>query len=241
MEAAAEDWNIPDPFWPYGTDAFIDYQITYQSGHSKVEFYDANLYYRLLDFGGQRIEEKKDLTENLGIEKLSLDIFAGYQYQENKCRMLDPLTDWFFYDEGTWYYTLGLPDDTGLDSYYKIKYQGPRVGLRVIGSKDKFGTRMTLSYAYLTTDAEGWWNLRNLTYWQKGTGGQGVDFELEVTYAFHPNFSLGLGFNYIYRHQNKLKLYAVEDGTPWWEGYQNRVRDADSSMYFPTLIFKASW
>jgi len=114
-----EDWNIFDPFWPEGTDAFIDYQITNQMSKSKVEFFDLNLYYRLLDFDEEDLAQKDDFYDYLGVEKVTLDIFAGYQYQKNRCNMIDPMTEWLFYDEGSWYYLMGLPANIGLNSFYE--------------------------------------------------------------------------------------------------------------------------
>ncbi len=231
-----EDWNLYDPSWAYGTDSYVDYQITSQKSESKVELFDINLYYRLLD-----IKEDKTLSNNLLIDKLALDTFVGYQYQKNRSTMIDPMIEDLREDEGSWYYALGMPADLGLNSSYEIEYRGPRLGLRAIGSKGKFTTKIGLAYAYLETKAKGWWNLRDLSFWQQGKNGSGVDIELETNYAFNPNLSLGIGFNLIYRNQEKLKMYATEAGTPWWDGYQDRVRNATSTIYFPSIILTVTW
>ncbi|MCX5703761.1 MAG: hypothetical protein NT066_04640 [Candidatus Omnitrophica bacterium] len=243
-----EDWNMYDPFWPYGSDAYVDYQISKQMSKSKVEFFDINLYYRLLDIDEEELnqrnlfrKEDSKLFDYLVIDNLALDIFIGYQYQKSRSRMLDPTIEILRSDEGTEYSAVGLPVDIGLDSFYEIEYRGPRLGLRAIGSKGKLTTKVGFAYAYLQTKAEGWWNLRNLSFWQKGKGGSGVDIELETSYAFNPHLSLGMGFNFIYRHQEKLKMYAEEEGTPWWDGYQDRIRNANSSIYFPSALLKVIW
>ena len=155
--------------------------------------------------------------------------------------MIDPLREWLFFDEGAWYYVTGLPANFGLDSFYKIEYKGPRLGLRAIGSKGKVTTKVWFAYAWLETEAYGWWNLRNLAYWQKGKNGYGIDLGLETTYSFTPWLSMGLGFNYFCYRQEKLKMYAVEAGIPWWEGYQDRIRNADSEIYGPSFILKFIW
>jgi hypothetical protein len=242
-----EDWNIYDPTWPYGSDDYIDYQITKQDCKSKVEFFDINVYYRFLDLDKEevsqrRLSSKEDSIFNfLLVDSFSLDIFIGYQQQKGRYRMIDPLRDYQLLDEGVQYYVPGLPANFGLDSFYKIEYKGPRLGLRAKGSKGKFTTKVSLAYAWLETKAYGWWNLRNLTYWQKGENGYGIDLGLETTYSFTPWLSAGLGFNCFYYRQEKLKMYAVQDGIPWWDGYQDRIRNAESEIYGPSFILKYVW
>lgn len=240
-----EDWNIWDPSWGYGSDEYIDYQISRQMCKSEVEFFDLNLYYRLIDFDENQVKERRleskgdTIFDYLLVNRLSLDIFTGYQQQKGRYGMIDPMTEFLFYDEGTWYYLTGLPADIGLDSFYKICYKGPRLGLRAEGSKGKVTTRVRFAYAWLKTEAHGWWNLRELAYWQSGRNGSGVDMGFEVTYAFTPSLSIGMGFNYLANWQKELKLFAIEDGTPWPAG--PTVKNADSQIYGPSFILKYNW
>ncbi len=243
-----EDWNMYAPSWAYGSDDYIDYQISNQMSESKTELFDINLYYRLLDFDKEGLnqeplfrKENRTLSDNLLIDKLAIDVFAGYQYQKNRSTMVDPMLELLRSDEGSWYYAVGMPADFGLNSSYEIVYRGPRIGLRAIGSKGKITTKIGFAFAYLETKAKGWWNLRDLSFWQRGKNGSGLDIELETSYAFNPNISLGIGFNFIYRHQKELEMYAIEEGTPWWDGYQDRVRNANSAIYLPSVILKVTW
>ncbi len=242
-----EDWNIYDPTWSEGTDEFIDYQITKQMEKVKTEFFNVNFYYRLFDLNKEDLKQKhlfliEDVaTNSLLIDRLAFDIFVGYQYQKNHCRLIDPMMEYILLDEGSQYYVTGLPDNIGLDSFYKTEYKGPRLGLRAIGSKDKLTAKISLAYAYLETKAIGWWNLRDLSFWQKGGKGSGLDVELEAAYALTPHLSLGVGFDLMYRRQNKLKLHAIEAGLPWWDGYRNRVKNADSILYYPSVFLKLIW
>ncbi len=243
-----EDWNLYDSSWAYGSDDYIGYQISEQMSKSKVELFDINLYYRFLNTAEEKLNQKQlflkedsTLTNNLLIDNLALDVFIGYQYQKNRSTMIDPMLSLLRADEGSWYYAVGMPEDLGLNSSYEIEYYGPRLGLRATGSKGKFTTKVGIAYANLQTKAEGWWNLRSLSFWQRGKNGTGLDIEMETSYAFTPNVSLGMGFNFIYRHQDKLEMYAIEDGTPWWDGYQDRSRNANSAIYLPSVLLKVTW
>jgi len=241
-----EDWG----FWAdhNGEVKYIEYQVTRQGCKSKVEFFDANLYYRLSDFKEDPAKQrrlspgKNTLFDNLMIDRLSLDIFAGYQRYKGRYASVDPMLEALRLVDGVWWEGEGLPADIGLNSPYKISYEGPRFGLRVKGSKDKIATQLSLAYcAGLKTEAYGYWNLRDLSFWQKGRNGYGLDFGCEITYSFTPFFSAGLGYSYLYFKQNKLKMYAVEAGVPWWEGFQDRIKNAESEISYPSVIFKYIW
>lgn len=242
-----EDWNLWDPTWPFGTDQYVDYQISRQLSKSKVEFFDVNLYYRFLDLDKDEVKQRRLSSEEdtifdyLLVDSLSLDIFTGYQQQKGRYGMIDPMEEILRYDEGAWYYAVGLPADVGLNSFYKIEYKGPRIGLRAEGSKGKVTSRVSFAYAWLETKAYGWWNLRDLTYWQSGKNGYGIDVALEVMYRFTSSLSAGLGYNYLYCRQERLKMYAVEEGVPWWEGYQDRIRNAESEIGGFSFILRFIW
>ncbi|MFH1640810.1 MAG: hypothetical protein ABIA66_02470, partial [Candidatus Omnitrophota bacterium] len=205
-----EDWNIFDPSWAYGTDEYVDYQITKQISRPKVEIFDVNFYYRFLDLNRNKDKRgtlspgKKAFFDNLMVDRLAFDIFIGYQQQKGRYGMVDPMLESLRFDEGDWYYLEGLPADIGLGSFYKIEYKGPRLGVRTEASRGKFTTKIRFAYAWLETKAHGWWNLRNLSYWQSGASGFGIDTGVEAVYAFLPSFSLGVGFNYFYCGQKKL-------------------------------------
>ena len=244
-----EDWDFVDDHNGI-PDVDIEYQITKQGCESKVEFFDLNLYYRLLDFKedpakhGRLSATEDTLFDNLLIDRLSLDIFAGYQRYKGRYAMVDPFLEALRIVDGERWEAEGLPADVGLNSPYKISYEGPRFGFRAKGSKGKFTTQLSFAYSQvLKTEAYGYWNLRpgGLIFWQKGSNGYGLDFACEIIYSFTPSFSAGLGYNSLYFKQRKVKMYAEEAGVPWWEGFQDRIRNAESEIYYPSVIFKYIW
>lgn len=238
-----EDWG----FWGLhnGVNKYIEYQITKQDSKSKVEHLDLNFYYRLLDFDEDLVRQirsssqKRTIFDELLIERLSLDIFAGYQSQKGRYNMLDPMTEYWRIVDGTLWYATGLPSDVGLDSFYEVHYKGPRFGIRAEGSRGKVTTRCSLAYALLTTEAYGWWNIRDYTFEQEGENGYGLDIETEMTYKFNSNFSFGLGFDYFFHRQKKLK----ESGNLAGSVYSGLdiIRNVDSKIYSPSIILKYIW
>ena len=239
-----EDWG----FWGWHNAVwkYIDYQDVHQASKSMVELYDINLYYNLFNFsnGAQGQRKLFPVTEqpeqNFGLDGASLDVFAGYQYYKSRCRMLDPVYGVERFVDGTWWHDIsGFPADYGLDSFYKIEYHGPRIGLRATGSKGKVTTGLRFALASLETKAHGWWNLREYSYWQTGSNGYGMEAGFDTTYAFTPSFSAGLGFNSFGYFQQKMKESGDEAGVTYND--LNIVRHADSWNYGPTFILKYIW
>lgn len=206
-----------------------------------VEFYDFNLYFRLLELNEDKIRqirlssEESTIFDYLMVDSLSFDIFAGYQQQKGRYPMTEGVTTI------SWWVPVYSPF-SGLDSFYKIRYKGPRLGLRAEGSKGKVTTRVSLAYSWLRTKAYGWWNLRDYSFWQSGTRGYGIDIGLEVTYALTPSFSAGLGFNYFYLRQRKLKETGVFYSNPA-NNYNDLdiIRNANCKIYGPSFILKYNW
>jgi hypothetical protein len=243
-----EDWNIfIDPPDPVFGDT-LDYQITKNDCKPKVEIFDINIYYRFLELKRDKAKQKslspgkKTLLDNLMADRLDFDIFVGYQQQKGRYGMIDPLREFLVFDEGEWYYLPGLPADIGLNSFYKIEYKGPRMGIRAEGSRGKFSTRLRFAYAWLETKAYGWWNLREYSFWQSGVKGFGIDFGFETAYSFTPSFSVGVGFNYLSCRQKKLKESGVLEVPSHYEYYgEDIIRNANSEIYGPSFIFKYIW
>lgn len=237
-----EDWGFWG--WHNGNWKYIDYQITEQDSKSKVEFYDVNLYYNLLNSAGEDkagvVPNENSIYRNLLIDKLSLDIFAGYQSYKGRYRMMDPTTEYLRYVEGSWWQAIGLPLYDGLDSFYKIEYKGPRLGLRARGTKGKVTTKVSLACSWLETKAHGWWNKREYSFWQTGKSGLGTDLEMETTYAFTPSFSAGLGYSYFAYYQHKLKESGIQTGYAPYDGL-DIVRNANSKFYGPKFILTYIW
>jgi hypothetical protein len=204
----------------------------------KLELYDINLYCRLLNFDKDAPDESSQVLQMLNnwmADKLSLDVFGGYQKQKARYKtynLLDTIEDWRAV------HTF-IPGEA---SFYKIKYYGPRLGLRAEGSRGKFSSRLSFAYAQLKTNAFGWWNLRNYHFWQSGKNGQGLEFEAELTYKFTPHLSAGIGFNYISLKQKNLSetgIYETDSGNNYKD--LDIIRNANCSIYGPSVILKYIW
>ncbi|MBN1913955.1 MAG: hypothetical protein JW788_06100 [Candidatus Omnitrophica bacterium] len=242
-----EDWQLYDISWPYGTDSYIDYQVTKQDSDSKVEFFDLNVYLRLVDFNRQQAKEKclssifvwgEQIWDYVELERLFFDISGGYQVQKGRYSMVDPIREWQLEDEGAGYYVAGLPAEFGMESFYKIEYKGPRLGFRV-GTQGRLSSRFGFSYTLLRTKAYGWWNLRDYTFNQSGKNGYGLDFSFETTYKFTPRIYAGVGYNYLQFRQKKMKESGAQPGYIYED--LDIVRNTDSNVYGPSFILKYIW
>ncbi|MBU1726576.1 MAG: hypothetical protein KJ880_02990 [Candidatus Omnitrophica bacterium] len=203
----------------------------------EVQFYDLNLYLTLFDLESQKAKSDpalRDFLNFLRVDDFICDIFGGYQQQKGRYRM-NELVDTMEY----W-----VPTNKaigGLDSFYKVKYKGPRLGFRLKGSAGKVTTRLSFAYAWLTTKGYGWWNLRDYAFEHnsaKGTG-RGIDVGLETTYNFTPNLSAGIGFNYLSCMQKSL----TESGNQPGDVYNDLdiIRNVNSKIYGPSVLLRYSW
>jgi len=202
----------------------------------KIELYDINLYLRLLDFDKENTElgsSDMAVLNDWMVDKLSVDVFSGYQKQEGRYGMTNLV------DTVENYQTVGIPYNS-LNSFYKIKYYGPRLGLRAGGSRGKFSSSLSFAYSWLSTDAFGWWNLRNYPFWQKGKNGYGMEAEVEVAYQLTSHFSAGLGFNYISLRQKNMTESGYNSNTPFYKDL-DIIRNANSDIYGPSVILKYIW
>ncbi len=236
-----EDWDL----WSSSAGEYIDYQITKQAGTSRVEFFDINLYYNLFASGEDNPDQKTifpagdPIYKNLNIDRVSLDVLAGYQYYKGRYRTMDPMYEAHGFDDGSMWYDPTYPKDIGLDSFYKIKYWGPRIGLRLGGSKGRFSSQLRLALSLLHTKAYGWWNLRDYSFWESGKNGYGTELGFDTAFAFTPSFSAGLGFNYFGYFQQKMDESGNQAGVTYYDA--DIVRSADCRNYGPSLILKYIW
>jgi len=204
----------------------------------KISLYDINLYLRLLDFDKENTElgsSNMAVLNDWMVDKLSVDIFSGYQKQEGRYGMINLV---YTVDD---YQTVSEPFNS-LNSFYKIKYYGPRLGLRAGGSRGKLSSSMSFAYSWLSTDAFGWWNLRKYSFWQNGKNGYGLEAEVELSYQFTSHFSAGVGFNYISLRQKNLTETGIYANNPSWN-YKDLdiIRNANSDIYGPSVILKYIW
>jgi hypothetical protein len=235
-ENTDEDWNIIMDI--SGTDTAVDYTISRQYCKPRIEFYDANLYYNLLT----KVPVGEQARKVVLIDDYSLDIFGGYQYYRGRYPMLDPEISRYLIISGTEYEELGLPADVGLNSPYKVIYQGPRAGVRFTGTRGHWSTSVSAAYAYLQTKAHGYWNLRDYVFDQRAEGyGYGTEIGIETTYAFTPSWSLGIGYDYNYFYQKKLTASGdIRQGVSKFSDI-DYIRNVENTTAGLTLILKYIW
>ncbi len=230
-----EDWNFIGLH--NGELKLIEYQITKQDCKSKMELFDINLYYHILDYG--YITENNN-SYNPAENRILLDIFAGYQQQKGRYTMRDPTSEYRRIVDGSLWVAVGLPLYEGLDSPYKVRYSGPRLGLRIKGAKKRFSTSMSMAFALIKTRAYGYWNLREYTFSQSGSKlGYALIFELEALYHFNNDWFVGIGYNYRKYRQEKLKESGVQPGSTYDD--LDIIRDVDLTVYGPSFIVGKIW
>lgn len=215
---------------------------------ARVSMFDINGYFRLFTLGhlsGLNDEQVDSLfyrklmasqgvdsSESIASDRFSLDVFGGYQQYKGRYFMTDIIQTVDGYASVNDHYN-------GLASFYKIAYSGPRMGYRIEGILGKISTRFSFAYAWLSTKAHGFWNLRNYEFTQEGNGGNSVDMQLEALYALTPSFSFGLGFNYAEYNQKKLKESGNNNGSEYSD--EDIIREANSRVYGPTVKCRYSW
>lgn len=231
-----EDWNFTGMH--NGSLKHIDYQITKQDCESKMEMFDINLYYRLLNLDNSNIE--KETSELFVIDKFFLDIFGGYQQQKGRYTMKDPTTEYLRIVDDSWWEAVGLPLHEGLNSPYKVIYKGPKLGLRIGGANEKFSTRVSLSYGFTKTKAHGYWNLRDYSFSQSSTDiGHSFNLDIDIRYNLTKNWFLGGGYAYIEYKQHELHESGVQPSSSYDD--QDIVRDVNNKVYGPYLMIGSIW
>lgn len=229
-----EDWGIVMRI--NGIPTLVDYTISTQYCKPKIVFYDTNLYYRLLD----RAEAGEFMGTSAFIDTVSFDIFGGYQYYKGRYLMVDPMVSRYIYIGSAVGYDTSLPADIGLNSSYKVIYQGPRIGARFTGVKGSLSTTVSFAYAFLTTKAHGYWNLRDYAFTQESSGnGYGADLAIETDYALTPAWSVGLGYHFIGLYQKKMTESGTQPGSTFED--LDIIRNVENTTYGISLALKYIW
>ena len=157
--------------------------------------------------------------------------------------MMDPYIYKYLLIESTeqkHWYGENFPATIGLDSFYKVSYRGPRIGFRLGGSsKEKYFSKMSLSYAMINTDAYGWWNIRDFSFWHQGEEGYAVNMSLDLCYFPKPNWFIGIGWEYMHYDQNKLE--ASYNIAGFWAHDIDYIRNADNVIYGPSFKLGFIW
>jgi len=215
---------------------------------ARISLFDVNAYFRLFTVGHLRgLDDDKvqslfykmviapkevESSDYIPTDRFSVDVFGGYQHYKGRYFTTDLIQTVDNYVSVNDHYD-------GLASFYKIAYYGPRMGYRIEGILGKLSTRFSFAYAWLTTKAHGFWNLRNYEFTQEGSGGNSIDMQLEALYALTPSFSLGVGFNYAEFNQKKMKESGNNNGFEYSD--EDIVREANSRVYGPTVKVRYSW
>lgn len=231
-----EDWNF---LGIHNSELkIIQYQITEQDCKSEMEIFDINLYWNFLNLRHES-EEKPD-DRSLVMDNTSFDLFVGYQQQKGWYTMKDPITQYQRVVDDALWQVVGLPLYQGLNSPYKVKYSGPKLGIRLKSEKGKFSTGMSAAYAWIKTTAHGWWNLRDYSFTQKGSElGYALMFDANMRYDFYKYWYLGLGYRYIEYIQEKLKESGVQPGSAYDD--LDIVRDVNHKVYGPYFTIGLIW
>lgn len=228
-----------DTDWKAETGNLVETESN-SSVKTELDFFDANIYGRLLNLEkGKNTDIFSKALDFLLVgqnSKMSLDLFGGYQYQRGRFGMFNMV-------QTVEDYTPVNENVDGEDSVYKIRYRGPRVGVRGEYAYSRFSTRLSFAYAWLKTKADGFWNLRAYPYSQHSDGydGYGIDLNAELKYQFTKHISGGFGYNYMIRRQHKMQESGNDQtGTGAYTDY-DIIRNADSTFYGPSVFVRVNW
>ena len=234
--------NSTDSDWYYDFIPELNDMVWNESNSrtkTEVEISDLNFYYRILDLKAEAQEEEEKQEGLLDIlrldqnnSKLLIDLILGYQWERGRYGSTDLV------DTVEWWTPEYVPYN-GLDSFYKIYYRGPRLGVRAQGTAGKLTTRLSFAYAWLSTKAYGWWNLVNYDFEEHGRLGYGLDFQIELDYNFTPHFQGGFGFNWFMYRQERLKESGNRPGFVYDD--LDIIRNADSTIYSPKVVLRYIW
>lgn len=140
-----------------------------------------------------------------------LERYYGYSYRYNSFNMTD----------GTYYLVNNVPQSPplqvgGLDSTYKMIYQGPHIGWKYTApSRGKLTPVATLSYTPLAyVHGRGWWNLRSLDFTHIGPG-QMLDTSLALRYS--PTSSTAFILGYRYQYNSLFRGWENTSGDISWD------------------------
>jgi hypothetical protein len=199
------------------------------SSKPSVRIYDFRFFYRLVDFNPGKSYFRTHPYSNE--DRFYLDVFSGWMSQSDK----HPMTN------GQWQIeNWANSSDTiaGLDSYYNIRYGGPFVGVTLQGvARNGLIGKAQMSTGLLQAKSQGYWNLRDYSYSQKGIGfSLNARYDLFFTIKY---FKIGIGWKYAYYKISELK----ESGTMPGYSYSNEniIRDVIYKTSGPVLSLEYTW
>ncbi len=215
------------------------YQYTDQNTGSKMKNWEANVYYRFLDLDKDSLSN--EFVDNLKLDRFYLDGFVGYQQQDGRYTMMDPMIEALYLDaSGDWWTLSGLPLTLGLNSIFEVTYKGPRVGVRVGGSfTEKLSTKLSLSYAWIETKAHGYWNLRDYNFWFQGYNGSAINIDYEALYHLTPSWFIGAGIHYSKHTQKDLEAWGTLPASSFTD--TDYIREVNNSIIGPSIKVGYRW
>lgn len=232
------DANSTDTDWKVAT-ANLVYTEYNSTTKTEVNFFDANIYGRVLGLDRSKdMDPISKLFDFLLISQessLFLDFFGGYQYNQGRYGTYDLIQR--IYD-----YVHDYANLVGEDTFYKINYRGPRLGVRGEYSYKRLATRISFAYSWLKTKGEGYWNLRQYPFSQRSDGydGYGITLEGEISYQFTKYLAAGFGYNFMRLNQHKMRESGHEAGEAPYTEY-DIVRNVNSTLYGPSVFVRVNW
>jgi len=174
---------------------------------------------------GYRISESGDKLRS------QLSIFSGYHIYKLFVKMVDPVTY-----EIVEYEPANETIRVGLDSTYEIMYKGVKfeLGGRFYFSP-QFYLRGNLSYSpLLIIEANGYWNLRDMSITQSGTG-DGIEEEISLNYSPTSSWQIGLTYRHMVFDLKKGNfINKLPDGTTGY-GNWNSAQLMDKTIFISAI------
>jgi len=201
-----------DWFYDY-TDYFYDYSSdpalrTQDPSSGDTHFYNANLNFT-------KSFEEAGLTGFVkNFQRIKLGLFLGYEYSKVSMKMIDPITTLIW-----WWQDYHITESEGLNSTYDITFEGMRVGTKMeVFFTEQLAIKGSIAYLpSLNVKGEGYWNLRDLHFYQSGQG-HGTDAEISLHYTPLSKLSLSLGYRaHNYRQSGGTHRIAGETAISNWD------------------------
>jgi hypothetical protein len=211
------DWfyDYTDYFYDYSSDPVFQ---TQNPSSGDTYFYNANLNFT------KSFEEARLTGFVKKIERIKIGLFLGYEYSKVSMDMIDPITIliWGWQD-------YHITESEGLNSTYDLTFEGIRVGTKMeVVLTEQLAIKGSIAYLpSLDVKGEGYWNLRDLYFYQSGQG-HGTDAEISLHYTPFSKLFLSLGY--------RAKNYRQSGGTDRIAG-ETAISNWDKATFIQQGIF----
>lgn len=211
------DWfyDYTDYFYDYSSDPALQ---TQNPSSGDTYFYNTNLNFT------KSFEEAKLTGFVKNFKKIKLGLFLGYEYSKVSMKMIDPITTLIW-----WWEDYHVTESEGLNSTYDITFEGMRVGTKMeVFFTEQLAIKGSIAYLpSLNVKGEGYWNLRDLHFYQSGQG-HGTDAEISLHYTPLSKLSLSLGY--------RAKNYRQSGGTDRIAG-EKAISNWDNATFIQEGMF----